>query len=78
MTRSYLVTDSPPLSEAEQAAMRARYPQDSVIKDLDERGLPLTRENYILNCWGPESELPSDEEWTAEHEASLPREFCTE
>ena len=52
--------------------MRARLGSQSVIRSLDRRGLPLTRQNYINALW--EDHVPEGE-WTAEHEDTLPREL---
>jgi len=49
--------------------LRTRYPNDPTIRYLDRKGLPLTRANYIAAGHDP------DQEWTAEHEAALPREL---
>jgi hypothetical protein len=70
--RRYLAGASTPLTGPEEAELRARLPQDGNIYDLDRRGWPLTRENYIRVQHGC---LPPDEEWSAEHEEGLPREF---
>lgn len=48
-----------------------RLGRDSIIRDLDRKGLPLTRENYI-NSMFPDV---SEEDWGNEHEDALPREL---
>jgi len=54
-----------------EAELRARLGRDSIIRDLDRKGLPLTRENYIRAMF---EDVPEDE-WGAEHEDALPREL---
>jgi hypothetical protein len=61
-----------PIGPAAEAELRARLPKDGIIRALDQRGLPITRENYIGVMHG---NLPPDEEWSGEHEADLPREL---
>jgi hypothetical protein len=56
------------LTGAEEAELRARFPGNLTIRSLDERGLPLTRQNYI-DTRGHEGE------WTPEDESNLPREL---
>jgi hypothetical protein len=51
--------------------LRTRLGGQSIIRDLDRKGLPLTRENYIQAMFPDISE----EDWSAEHEDALPREL---
>ena len=52
--------------------MRERLGSDPTLEAIDLAGWPLTRESWIKKTWLP---LPSDNDWGAEHEASLPREL---
>jgi hypothetical protein len=69
-------TPNPPFSDAAsnrldgaaEAELRARWPNNQTIRLLDERGLPLTRQNYI-------DARGHDGEWTYEDESNLPREL---
>ena len=54
-----------------EAELRARLGGQSTIRDLDRKGLPLTRENYIQAMFPDVAE----EDWGAEHEDALPREL---
>jgi hypothetical protein len=62
---------SAPLAGPEEAELRRRLGGQSIIRDLDRKGLPLTRENYAQAMF-PDV---SAEDWTAEHEDALPREL---
>ena len=61
-TRPGTTTQAPP-------AKRGAHP---VLDWMKRNNVPLTRENYIGLAYG---KYPPDEEWTQEHEATLPPEL---
>lgn len=44
---------------------------DPLLRHMIKHGVPLTRQNYVGMAYGP----GEPDEWTAEHEAMLPRCF---
>jgi hypothetical protein len=67
----YLEGASKPLDGPAEAELRARLGGQSIIRDLDRKGLPLTRKNYI----GAMFPDVHEDDWGAEHEDALPREL---
>jgi hypothetical protein len=68
----YLDGTSAPLSGPEETELRARLGGQTFIQELDRKGLPLTRENYIKAMFGDDVH---EDDWGAEHEDALPREL---
>jgi hypothetical protein len=53
---------------------RSRAPRDPLVEHLISMGIPVNRENYIDLAY-PGEDMPSEDEWTGEHEACLPDEL---
>ena len=71
MKRKIKVSDS-------QAEYQTPPGHDSTLDRMRERGIPLTRENYLDMAYGSENEYNESrkpENWGPELEAMLPREF---
>jgi hypothetical protein len=47
--------------------------EDPTLASMIRKGLPLSRNTYLILCWG--ADLPSDEDWNAEHEMEVPECF---
>jgi hypothetical protein len=56
------------LTSADLEALSRLRGEDSTLDWMMSKGMPLTRDSYILANWGPEPPEP----WTAEHEAEIP------
>ena len=50
-----------------QEDLETLYGNDPIVKVLDQKGLPITRENWIELNW-PTKPNP----WTTEHEEEIP------
>lgn len=46
---------------------------DATVESMLNRGIPLTRQNYLDMAYG--ADLPKPEDWNHEHEAGLPEPF---
>jgi len=57
-------------SQAASVTRTGTDPSD-LLRLMKERGVPLTRDNYLHMAYF--GELP--EQWTPEHEADLPKQF---
>jgi hypothetical protein len=53
---------------------RSRAPRDPLVAHMVRLGIPVNRENYVDLAY-PGDDMPTEEEWTAEHEAMLPDEL---
>ena len=74
-TRTSSLLFSGGASKSQNGGLDAALPESSgspsIIAYLKRHGIPLTRDTYKDAMW----DHAADEEWTAEHEDSLPRDL---
>lgn len=52
---------------------KAHAADDPILAGMIRRGLPLSRNAYLMLAYGPD--LPEGDAWNGEHEMNLPRPF---